>query len=382
MITQIRINNFRNYYHMRLNTKNDIVVLYGKNWIGKTNILEAVSFFSYGRGLRRAKFDSMIQLNSGKNFWNVIINIDEYDFSSGYIKTEHIGKRIFRMADKPGKTLDIFAEKNYILWMTYETDRLFLQPSVERRAFIDMFCYGIYSDHANNILMYEHLLKERQKILKEYYANQPTQQKNIFSWLDIVKGKISKIGTKIACNRIKITNIVGANQMKESDFPAFQNKMSGQLEELILQNYPENDWEQQYCFELQQRREKDFFTKMTTLGAHRSDWKVRHESNNMEAAICSAGEQKMLLSRVFLAFVAHKIQNDKRNLILLFDDIASHLDEKHRDLLFFHIKNIVKKNKGKINVWLSGIDKKFFAKLDECALFIDMKNNISDECLG
>ena len=54
-IKDIKISQFRNYKNLELKLTSDPIVLYGSNGVGKTNILEAISFLSPGRGLRKAK---------------------------------------------------------------------------------------------------------------------------------------------------------------------------------------------------------------------------------------------------------------------------------------------------------------------------------------
>ena len=54
-VTRLTLTRFRCYEGARLNADSRPVVLTGPNGAGKTNLLEAVSFLSPGRGLRRAK---------------------------------------------------------------------------------------------------------------------------------------------------------------------------------------------------------------------------------------------------------------------------------------------------------------------------------------
>ena len=58
-IKRLTLVNFRNYKYLRLNLKSPFIVLSGDNGSGKTNVLEAVSFLSQGRGLRGAKLSEV-----------------------------------------------------------------------------------------------------------------------------------------------------------------------------------------------------------------------------------------------------------------------------------------------------------------------------------
>ena len=58
-IRRLSLTDFRNYAALSLDLAPCAVVLTGENGAGKTNLLEAVSLFSPGRGLRRAPYADM-----------------------------------------------------------------------------------------------------------------------------------------------------------------------------------------------------------------------------------------------------------------------------------------------------------------------------------
>ena len=60
-IKSIKIINFRSYENFGLEFSGKPVGIIGDNGIGKTNILEAISLFSPGRGMRNASFSEMIK---------------------------------------------------------------------------------------------------------------------------------------------------------------------------------------------------------------------------------------------------------------------------------------------------------------------------------
>ena len=59
LIRKLSISNFRNYAEASLKPSSPLVVLLGNNGAGKTNLLEAISMLSPGRGLRRAQLAQM-----------------------------------------------------------------------------------------------------------------------------------------------------------------------------------------------------------------------------------------------------------------------------------------------------------------------------------
>ncbi len=58
-LTSLHLSHFRSHKSLELKCDARPVALFGANGSGKTNILEAVSLFSPGRGLRRASAEDM-----------------------------------------------------------------------------------------------------------------------------------------------------------------------------------------------------------------------------------------------------------------------------------------------------------------------------------
>src|SRR5579884_1528570 len=74
-IHRLALTHFRNYRAASLEAHTDMVVLVGPNGAGKTNCLEAISFLSPGRGLRRATLEDMAD-NQGDGSWAVSAEVE------------------------------------------------------------------------------------------------------------------------------------------------------------------------------------------------------------------------------------------------------------------------------------------------------------------
>ena len=58
-ISRLKLADFRNYASLSLDLAPGLVVFSGDNGAGKTNLLEAISLLSPGRGLRRATYEEI-----------------------------------------------------------------------------------------------------------------------------------------------------------------------------------------------------------------------------------------------------------------------------------------------------------------------------------
>src|SRR6202790_2962694 len=74
-IHRLTLTHFRNYRAASLETRGDVVVLVGPNGAGKTNCIEAISYLTPGRGLRRATLDDVAD-NQGDGSWAVSAEIE------------------------------------------------------------------------------------------------------------------------------------------------------------------------------------------------------------------------------------------------------------------------------------------------------------------
>ena len=62
-VTCLTLTDFRNYKNLRLETRIAPIIITGENGSGKTNILEALSFLTPGRGLRSAKLSEIKRIH-------------------------------------------------------------------------------------------------------------------------------------------------------------------------------------------------------------------------------------------------------------------------------------------------------------------------------
>ena len=67
-VRRVMLNEFRSYAVLDLEIRGGLVVLCGENGAGKTNLLEALSLFAPGRGLRRAELAECVRVGGAGGF--------------------------------------------------------------------------------------------------------------------------------------------------------------------------------------------------------------------------------------------------------------------------------------------------------------------------
>ena len=76
-LRSIHLENFRSYKKINLKIENNkFIVLTGKNGSGKTNLLEAISFLSPGKGFKNCRLDEVINTNTNLNQCSIFFVIE------------------------------------------------------------------------------------------------------------------------------------------------------------------------------------------------------------------------------------------------------------------------------------------------------------------
>jgi DNA replication and repair protein RecF len=362
-ITRISLTQFRSYAATALDLPEQrarAVVLIGPNGAGKTNVLEALSLFAPGRGLRGATLEEMGQQNAASPAWSVSIRLDvgsdTLALGTGVTQTSP-NRRTVRVQGAPAPVSDL---PSYLalLWLTPAQDRLFMEGASERRRFLDRLVLALNPDQAGHVARYEHALRERMKLLTDTRTADPV-------WLAALEARISEHGVAACAAR---ANAVAALQplidgQPDGPFPHARISLACAIaSELELR--PAVDVEDWVKTELKNRRSEDARTGRTGFGPQRSDLLVLHGPKHQEARLCSTGEQKALLLGLVLAQAQLVAQKTHKKPIILLDEVAAHLDADRRSALFEIVENIG------AQAWMTGTDATLFSALESRAVFV------------
>ena len=365
IIKQLKLHNFRCYESATLNDlSNRLIVLHGKNGVGKTNILEAVSLLSPGRGLRSARVMD-IQNTAISEAWAVasILNASygEVRLGTGLDTKSKKGreKRTVRINGQPLKSQAKLGEHLSCIWLTPQMDRLFMDSGRERRKFLDRMVFTFDSGHSGRVIRYENALSQRSKLLRD--------GQNDDSWLSALEQQMAETGIAIAAARLDFCQRLQAANNSEIDkyFPKAKIFIKGNIEELLW-SMPAIEVEDRFKQELKNSRERDAITGGSIIGPHKSELSVIYETKNMRADQCSTGEQKALLIGIILAH--SRLIKAERGVppIVLLDEVAAHLDENRRNALYEILHDLG------AQCWLTGTDKTLFSDIEESAQFLDV----------
>ncbi|MBZ0216673.1 MAG: DNA replication/repair protein RecF, partial [Fimbriimonadaceae bacterium] len=345
----MRLTEFRNYSSLSLDLDARPIVLTGRNGAGKTNLLEAVSFLAEGRGLRQARYldvnretvppDSPRGDRVSRAEWAVWARLygpnGMNEVGTGLVMTEGGGeRREVRINGAPAKSVAALADLTRILWLTPAFDGLFTGSAGERRRFLDRLVATTQPGHSRHINAFETAMRQRNALLGHARPDQ--------AWLNAIEVQMAEYAISIAAARRHnvelLENVLAAHS--HTAFPRAILEIDGALEH-GLGDAAAVDVEDAYREKLKAARGADSAAGRTLNGPHRSDLVVYHGGRRVAARKCSTGEQKILLIGIILAH-AGLVKELTAGFapILLLDEVAAHLDARHRTALFDELARI------------------------------------------
>lgn len=366
-VTRLTLTDFRCYRTLRLECGTAPVVLTGPNGAGKTNVLEAISFLVPGRGLRRARSEDIAWRpmdGTPAEAWAVAARIETpdgpHDVGTGRDGAQGRDRRQVRIDGQPARGQAALAEVLSAVWLTPQMDRLFIDGASARRRFLDRLVYGFDPAHAGRVASYEHASRERARLLREGSGDS--------TWLAALEDTMAERGVAVAASRRELVGRLAAKcaGSPAGPFPGALLGVSGDVEGW-LEEGPAIDAEDRLRASLAEGRNADAETGGAGTGPHRSDLSVRHAASGRPAADCSTGEQKALLIAIVLASARLQAEECGASPVLLLDEVAAHLDSRHREALFDEVAALG------AQVWYTGTDRALFASLAGRARFFDVE---------
>lgn len=317
--SNLELYNFRNYEYENISFQDGVNIIHGENGMGKTNILEAVYYFSYGRSFRSGGKevikDGEKEARISLSFENSQRTLEsDIKFLSGKRKEIYINEIELK------KTSQLLGNFICVLFTPDEMGIIKGMPEV-RRKFCDSSIMPLRPNYIKELIKYRNILAQKTALLKSRQ----------YETLDIWNEKLAETGSRIMT--LRESYIERINQKARE----IQNEISGGKEELSLIYNPSVKLKENYLEKLTEYKEKEKENLFCMVGVHRDDIDIFINGRSAKN-YASQGQIRTAVLSLKLAETEIIKEETSEYPVMLLDDILSELDKSRREFLISKIK--------------------------------------------
>lgn len=321
-ISSLKLLNYRNYESLEISFSPNTNIIYGRNGMGKTNLVEAIYMLAMTKTFRLGDFDVVIK--KGKNIAKIEGVIKDQIWNTYKIIISDTGKRIKIDNNKITKMSDYITRVNIILFNPDDL-KIIKDTPMTRRKLLNIEISGINKEYVIALTNYNKVLKQRNSYLKALKS-----KNNLYEteFLTILTEQLIDIGLKIMLIREEFINNI--NSYISDIYQKITGK--GPLSVRYKSEYLNKNKEQLLKM-YQKNISREIIMGKTLFGPQHDDIEFIINKEIVKE-YSSVGEQKNSV----IAFKLAEIKNIEARLgkkpILILDDLFSEIDrEKINNIL-------------------------------------------------
>ena len=329
-IKKLKVENFRNLENLDIEFSEGVNIIYGNNAQGKTNIIESIYIFSFGKSFRANKDIELLKFDKEYFLSNIeIMKKDrELEMDFGFDKISN--KKMIKVNGVIQKKIsDIIGKLNVVVFKP-EDIKIVTDSPIIRRKYIDYLISSISKSYLENITKYKKVMEERNNLLKEIklrLKGSKNLDETDSNFLDVYDKLLSKLNCEIYNERKRVIEKLN-NYIYDIHLKLTENYINNEKLHIKYVSNVAEDIEKMYN-NLNKSRLNDISKGYTSLGIHRDDYII--SINSLDVSIYgSQGQKKSSIISLKLSElkVIEEVIGEKP--VLLLDDYMSELDERRR----------------------------------------------------
>lgn len=313
-LQRLEISSFRNLQSATLELDKGLNIITGENAAGKTSLLEAIFYLSYGRSFRNANSRQLIQRDSSCFRLIAQLHDADKDLQQRIGIERHPDKQLIRVNRQPLKRMSELASLLPVLALHPDSHHLISAGPEFRRQFIDWGVFHVEHQFINHWKSYKTALSQRNAALR---SAQPVRLCNL--WNNELVSSAQQIEHYRLLYLQKLQPVIQA--LSAQLFPGYV------IELVYRRGWPSDIGFDEY---LQVNLEKDREKGFTQSGPHRADIRILVNGLVAQTSI-SRGQQKALVALLKIAQLSVFSQNSDTPCVLLYDDLPAELDQTNQN---------------------------------------------------
>ncbi len=325
-LTKLKLNQFRNHEKLDLDIDAQLVFFTGKNGVGKTSILEAISLANILKSFRTNSEKDIISWDH--DFYTIDL---EYLNKAGKNQL-HIGyggssgshsRSLFFNKEKIEKAADFIGKFQTVIFSPDDISIINTTPQA-RRNFVDMVISSLDRQYLKHLQRYRRILNMRSQMFKKSYPSNYDQ-----TYFSSINRQITNSGANIQKKRVEFI------EKFQILFYKYVAEISAQKDNWILKYDPsiKNGNEAEVYFEnLQDSTPQDIRDKHTNKGIHRDRIRICL-SNDKDMDLkqtASQGQKRTVVLALKMAQFDYVKSMTNETPVILIDDVLNEIDVTRR----------------------------------------------------
>ena len=333
LISSLTIKNFRNYSDFKITFDSEGALIIGENGLGKTNLLESIAYFAFGKSFQTTKDQELI--NFSKAFFRLEADFTIKNKLHYFEAASDKKKKIIKINSNNISRISELYKYLKVIYFSPNDLEIIAGSPVFRRNFIDQAISQYSFDYIEALRNYKKILKQRNALFKTNYSSSEKR-----AWDE----QFAKVGTRIIEFRKKYLlnfaplledyykEISGAKESLNTNYKySFPNESDDLFSDLM-----------DYLLQIE---EQEKHQERSLAGPHLDDIDIfmnSHSARNFS----SQGQKRSIAIAMRLAQTELIKEKDDDTPILMFDDVLADLDQ-------MRTKRIIKMLKGKHQIFIA-----------------------------
>lgn len=308
----LQLTNFKSYEGAEFTFNANVNGIVGSNGSGKTNLLDAIHYLSFGKSCFSSKDVSSVKL--GTDFFAIHGDFEDDNNTTQVSCTYKNSTKSLRVNKKEYSRLsDHVGLFPVVMVSPYDSD-IINDGNEVRRRFFDKFISQFDKIYLQNLIHYKKILQQRNALLRQQFETHRLDS----SLLQVVDYQLINDGTSIYQTRKKFIEDI------HDIFIEHYKQLSNDSENVDIKYVSELDGKN-FADGLAQNYQSDLKCGYTTFGIHRDDYDFYINDNPIKQ-FGSQGQQKSFSLALRLSQFDYAYSTKHIKPILLLDDIFDKLD--------------------------------------------------------
>ncbi|MBE7040059.1 MAG: DNA replication/repair protein RecF [Ruminococcaceae bacterium] len=339
-IKRLRLKNFRNYKEQTIYFSPKTNILCGDNAQGKTNVLEAIYMFAFGKSFRTQQERETIFLGQHYTKIDILYDDSRRENSIEIIILKDRKKQIKINGVNITKLSELLSKLSVVLFFPDELGLIKEGPFVRRR-FLDVALSGARPRYYHLLGKYNKILDQRNNLIKKMRS---LGENPIGDTLSVWNESLASYGIELCRYRTDYVNKLCAVAKK------IHLEATG--EDLLVSYKTKFKTKEEMLEKIESSFTRELEQGCSLYGPHRDDIDIIINGKDAKS-FASQGQQRSAILSLKLAQAEILYEETGEYPILLLDDILSELDFKRRSFL---VKKIPDKQ---VIITCAGIDEVF-----------------------